>query len=350
MYSLGERMMGFENRYADLVGELTSTGYSSKVWTGLRAKDHFTGSMENNPIRDQLRAMLVNEIAPLFRDTTLEAQRAALDAIGGQAVLPANFMVGSGTLGGVPVEVLTPMRNERRVVLHAHGGGFSVGSRVSHRGLVGNIGEACRARVVLPEYRLAPEHPFPTPLDDMFSVYRALLASGTPAEQIVITGDSAGGNLAVALLLRARAANLPLPRAVILLSPWLDLTCSGSSYESRATVDPWIRREDLETFRDRYLQGVDPSHPLASPCFADLTGLPPMLIQVGDHEVLLSDSERLYERARAAGVDVTLEVQPEVWHVWHLMAPMLPDAVDAFERISSFVEARFAVQPVRIAS
>lgn len=304
----------------------------------------------NSMIRDQLRAMLIQEIAPRFAGTSLEVQRATLDAMGAQSELPANLMVERSVLAGVPVELLTPVQRERRVVLHLHGGGFAMGSAGSHRALAGRIGEACKARVVLPEYRLAPEHPFPAGLDDALAVYRALLTSGTPAEQILVTGDSAGGNLAVALMFRLRAAGLPMPRALLLLSPLLDLTCSGETMQTRAEVDPWLKPELFAPIVGCYLGGADLADPLCSPLFGNLAGLPPMLLQVGDHEILLSDSTRMAERAEAAGVEVELEVYPQVWHVFHLMAPMLPEAMQAFARMREFVDARFASQPLRVAS
>ncbi len=296
-------------------------------------------------IRDQVRTMLVTEVAPRFAGTSLEDQRAMLDEMGAQSELPAGMMVARGCLAGVPLEQLTPAQRERRVVLYVHGGGFAMGSCNSHRALAARIGAACRARVVLPEYRLAPEHPFPAGLDDMVAVYRALLANGTPAEQIVVVGDSAGGGLATSMLLRVRDAHLPLPRALVLLSPYLDLTLSGETLQTRADADPWLDPSLFGAMRDIYLAGVDPAGPLASPLNANLAGLPPMLIQVGDQEVLLSDSLRMQERARAAGVSVELEIGAELWHVWHLFAPMLPDANEAIDRIGAFVDERFADRP-----
>ncbi|MFV8751124.1 alpha/beta hydrolase [Nannocystaceae bacterium ST9] len=285
--------------------------------------------------------MLVDVVAPQFVGRSLEEQRAALDAMGSQAEMPAGMMVARSSLAGVPLEQLTPANRERRVVLYVHGGGFTMGSCESHRALAGRIGAACRARVVLPEYRLAPEHPFPAGLEDLVAVYRALLASGTPAEQIIVVGDSAGGGLAVSMLLRAREAGLPSPRAMVLLSPWLDLTCSGESMQTRADVDPWLRPDMCLAIRDFYLADADPSQTLASPLMAELAGLPPMLIQVGDHEILLSDAKRMAVRAWAAGIDAELQVSPDLWHVFQLFAPMLPDAVEAIERIGTFVDQRF---------
>lgn len=305
--------------------------------------------MEATQIRDQLRTMLIEQVAPKFVGATLEDQRAALDEMGSQADLPAGLMVGRSSLAGVTLEHLTPAIRERRVVLYVHGGGFAMGSCESHRALASRIGMACRARVVVPEYRLAPEHPFPAGLDDLVAVYRALLSTGTPAEQIIVVGDSAGGGLAVSTMLRARDAGLPMPRALVLLSPWLDLTCSGESMRTRADIDPWLNPSMCEAIREAYLAGTDPAHPLASPLAADLAGLPPMLIQVGDQEILLSDAERMFERARAEGIEVELEAYANLWHVWHMFAPMLPDAVEAIERVGAYVDSHFVAQAVRIA-
>ncbi|PRP90944.1 Monoterpene epsilon-lactone hydrolase [Enhygromyxa salina] len=264
-----------------------------------------------------------------------------LDAMGAEAEMPAGVAVERGTVAEVPVEWLTPTNEATRVVLHLHGGGFALGSCQSHRALAARIGVASKARVVVPDYRLAPENPFPAGLDDVVEVYAALLADGLRAEQIVVSGDSAGGNLALSTLLRAAARGLPMPRAVVLLSPWTDLTLTGESLETRAAVDPWLQPEMLEPMRETYLGGGDPADPFASPLWGDLSLFPPTLVHVGDHEILLSDSQRLVERAAAAGVDVELHVGQELWHVWHLFSPGLPDANDALARIGAFVEARF---------
>jgi acetyl esterase/lipase len=291
--------------------------------------------------------MLVTQIAPKFMGADVGVVRETLDAMGAAAEMPAGLMVERGTLAGVPFECLTPATHQRRVLLHAHGGGYSAGSCQSHRPLASQLGVAARARVVLPEYRLAPENPCPAALDDMVAVYRALLRAGTPAEQIIVSGDSAGGGLAISMLLKAREAGLPMPRAVVLLSPWLDLTCSGESIRTRADADPWLTLETLEAARNMYLGAADPATQPYAPFNTSLAGLPPTFIQVGDQEVLLSDSERFCQRARAAGVPVTLEVYPELWHVFQLLAPMLPDAVDAIARIGTYVDECFDAQLMR---
>jgi len=216
-------------------------------------------------------------------------------------------------------ELLTaPGVRDDAAVLYLHGGGYVIGSSRSHRHLAAAIGDAAKTRVLLPNYRLAPEHPFPAAVEDAVEAYRWLLDRMLIApERIVIAGDSAGGGLTVATLLALRDAYLPLPAAGVCISPWVDLTCSGSTYVTRADADPIVTREGVAAMATAYLGSADAKDPLASPLFADLQGLPPLLIHVGDDEVLLDDSVQLAERARKAGVDATLDVWPKMVHVWH---------------------------------
>lgn len=292
-------------------------------------------------VRDQLRQSLV-DVAPAFATSVpLEQQRQTLDAMGSAAEGPEGLQVSRRPLAGLNAEWLsTPGCQPGLAILHLHGGGYVMGSCASHRSLVGNIANACGVRAVVPEYRLAPEHPFPAGLEDAVAAYRALLDEGVAAEQIVVSGDSAGGGLALALLLTLREAGIPMPRAAVLLSPFTDLTCTGESLKTREGIDPWLSSTLLEPMIARYLGDHDRRDPRVSPVLADLSGLPPMLIHVGDHEILLSDSTRLAERARAAGVEVELQVWPELWHVFHLFAPALPEANDALERIGHFVRTQ----------
>jgi epsilon-lactone hydrolase len=187
------------------------------------------------------------------------------------------------------------------------------------------------------DYRLAPEHPCPAALEDAVAGYRWLLERGVRPEQIVIGGDSSGGGLALATLVRLREQGVALPAAGVLLSPWVDLTIAGPSIQTRAAIDPLVSPESLRLAAGYYLGGADPRMTLASPLYADLRGLPPLLIQAGDHEVLLSDATRLAEQARAAGVDVTLDVWDEMWHVWQAWAEILPEGQQAIERIGAFI-------------
>jgi epsilon-lactone hydrolase len=298
--------------------------------------------MEIATVRDQLRSVLIEEIAPRFRGTSLQEQRATLDAMGAQAEMPAGLAVERGFAAGVPVEWLTPTNATERTVLYLHGGGFSMGSCASHRNIAARVAVACCARSVVPEYRLAPEHPFPQGLDDILAVFESLLASGIPADQMIFAADSGAAGLAISTVLRGRERGLPAPGAMVLLSPWVDLTLSGDSHISRATVDPWLSQEILVAMRDAYIGETDPTDPLISPLLADLSGLPPMLVQVGDQEILLSDSSRLAARAIEAGVRVELEVWEAMWHVWHLFSPTLPEANRAFEQMGAFIDAQFA--------
>lgn len=297
--------------------------------------------MSNAAIRDQFRQMLSEQVAPAFRpEVPLEQQRQALEAIGAQAQLPDGVKVERGELAGMPAEWIGPADcSSDHVLLHLHGGGYVMGSCGSHRGLSAWIADSVGFQVVLPEYRLAPEYPFPAALDDAQSAYRGLLARGLTPSKIAIVGDSAGGGLALATLLALRDAGVPLPGAAVLLSPWTDMTLSGESLETRAAIDPWLEPGLLEPFSKLYRGDTETTDPRISPVFGDFTGLPPMLVQVGDQEILLSDSTRLVERAKAAGVELRLEIGPELWHVWQLFAPALPDANEALARVGEFVRA-----------
>jgi len=227
-----------------------------------------------------------------------------------------------------------------RVVLYLHGGGYVIGSPRSHRHLAAAIAGAAGASALLLDYRLAPEHPFPAAVEDATAAYRWLLDQATAPERIVIAGDSAGGGLTVATLLALREARVPLPAGGVCISPWVDLTCSGASYDTKAAADPIVRRAGVEEMARAYLGATPPRTPLASPLFADLRGLPPLLIHVGSDEVLLDDAVQLAERAKAASVDATLEIYDRMIHVWHWFLPMLDEAQTAVEAIGRFVRSR----------
>jgi len=240
-----------------------------------------------------------------------------------------------------PAEWLRPPSAEPgRVVLYLHGGGYVIGSPRSHRHLAAAIAGAAGASALLLDYRLAPEHPFPAAVEDATAAYRWLLDQAIAPERIVIAGDSAGGGLTVATLLALREARVPLPAGGVCISPWVDLTCSGASYVTKADADPIVERSGVEEMARAYLGATPPRTPLASPLFADLRGLPPLLIHVGTDEVLLDDAVQLAERAKAAGVDATLEVYDRMIHVWHWFLPMLDEAQTAVEAIGRFVRSR----------
>ncbi|HET8532528.1 MAG TPA: alpha/beta hydrolase [Methylomirabilota bacterium] len=227
-----------------------------------------------------------------------------------------------------------------RVVLYLHGGGYVIGSPRSHRHLAAAIAAAGQASALLLDYRLAPEHPYPAAVDDATAAYRWLLDQGIGPGRVVIAGDSAGGGLTVATLLALRDAGLPLPAGGACISPWVDLTFSGASYRTRAAADPIVTRAEIDEMARAYLGATAARTPLASPLFADLGGLPPLLIHVGSDEVLLDDAVQLAERAKAAGVDATLEVWDRMIHVWHWFLPMLDEAQSAVDGIGRFIGAR----------
>jgi len=234
------------------------------------------------------------------------------------------------------------------VILYLHGGGYVLGGCATHRNLAARLALAADARVIVPEYRLAPEHPFPIAVEDAAAVYEALLESGIFPSRLAVAGDSAGGGLAAALLLSLRDSRRPLPALAVLISPWSDLSLSGDSYRTRADLDPIDRVLPLRRMAQCYLgKHSDPKAPLASPIFGDLSGLPPMLVQVGDHEVLLDDATRLAQKARGALVDVELKIWPEMWHGWHLAAPALPEANEAISQAGAYVRARMTCRSLR---
>jgi acetyl esterase/lipase len=227
-------------------------------------------------------------------------------------------------------------------VLYLHGGAYVIGGVHTHRGLTGGVSRSSGARVLSVDYRLAPEHPYPAAVEDAVAAYGFLLEQGIRPEAIAIAGDSAGGGLTVATLLALREAGEPLPAAGVLISPWLDLSLSGETLKTKAAEDPLVTQDLLARTAEAYLAGADPTTPTASPLFADLAGLPPLLVQVGSAETLLDDSRRFAERAVAAGVDVTLEVWDEMIHVWHAFAGLLPEADQAVGGIGEYLRERLA--------
>jgi acetyl esterase/lipase len=224
-----------------------------------------------------------------------------------------------------------------RVIYYLHGGGYVLGSINTHREMVSRLSRAASARVLILDYRLAPENPFPAAVDDSTAAYRWLLSVGVDPARLVIAGDSAGGGLTVATLVALRDAGESLPRAGICLSPWVDLECVGECMVTKAERDPVLTRDISLMLAKAYLGDTDPRTPLASPIYADLTGLPPLLIQIGTAEVLFDDATRLADRARAAGVDVILEPWDDMIHVWHMFAAILPEGQQAIDRIGEFI-------------
>ncbi len=247
------------------------------------------------------------------------------------------------TAAGRPAEWtrVEPPGKADAAVLHFHGGGYVLGSPATTRTVTAGLARHSGLPVLAPDYRLAPEHPFPAAVADAVAVYSELLAGGLAPGRIVVSGDSAGGGLAMALLLRLRDRGLPLPAGAVGISPLLDLTLSSPSIDANLATDPQVTREFLETAVEHYLpSGADPKAPQASPVFADLTGLPPLLLQAGGDETLLDDSVRFGEAAEAAGVDVTVECWEAMMHVWHAYAPRFPEAEAAFAAIAAWIHVR----------
>jgi len=242
-------------------------------------------------------------------------------------------------VGGVSGEwQQASMGSADNVILYLHGGAYVIGSPASHRDMVGAIADAAQARAFIVDYRLAPETIFPGAVDDAVAAYKGLLENGEKAGKIIIAGDSAGGGLTMATLVSLKEQGIELPAAAVCLSPWADLTFTGDSMIVKNKVDAMLGRDSLSWFAGLYLAGQDASHPLASPIFADLSGLPPLLIQVGSQEVLLDDAIRLNKAAKQAGVDVSLEVWDGQMHVWHLMSAIVPEGKHAIQVIGTFVK------------
>ena len=241
--------------------------------------------------------------------------------------------------GGVPALWITaPNANRNRAILYFHGGGFVIGSNRTHSTMLSYLSRDAATRVLGLDYRLAPENPFPAQLEDAIASYRWLLSQGFQPENIVIAGDSAGGGLTISALVALRYLGEPLPAAGICISPWVDLQATGKTYESNASVDPSVSRDRTLNMAKVVLAGKNPSAPFASPLHADLSGLPPLLVQVGSVEVLVDDSKMLVEKAKAHDVKADLEIWEYMTHVWHQHAPFLPEALDAIQSIGSFVK------------
>jgi acetyl esterase/lipase len=285
---------------------------------------------------DAIRRMLVSKPRP----AGLAERRQRLDALGTQYTLPADVRVTSSNAGGFVAEwTETPTADPARVILFLHGGGFVSGSIASHRHMIAQAGREAGTRTLALGYRLAPEHPFPAALEDVVAAYRWLLAEGIRPSNIIMAGESAGGGLAVAALVRLRDAGDPLPCCAWCSSPWVDLSMSGSTMETKAADDPLISKTYLKELAALYLNGRDPSDPQASPIHAELRGLPPMLIQVGSAETLLDDALRLAAVAAAADVRVSLQVWPYMIHAWHLFYQQLGSGRRSLAEFGVFARA-----------
>ncbi len=291
---------------------------------------------------DELNVVLnmLKSNPPVGEDADILTLREGLEAMVGSFPPPKDITYTPTRAGGIPAEWAEAGDIEPdRALLYFHGGGYTIGSIATHRNLAGAISRASRTRVLSLNYRLAPEDPFPAAVDDAIAAYEALLASGFPPERLALAGDSAGGGLTAACLVALREREIPRPAAAVCISPWLDLSFSGESMVTLADIDPLVTKDGLQMMADAYLGDTDPREPLASPVFAELQDLPPILIQVGSAETLLDDSTRFAERAQVAGVHVELEVWQDMIHVWQSFSAILPEARDAVEGIGKFLRS-----------
>ena len=275
---------------------------------------------------------------PLDVGGDIAEQRAIFHEMIASVPLPDDVSAKQDELGGVPVVIVeTPNADPSAAILYFHGGAYALGSAPDSVGLAADIARRVGVRAISVDYRLAPEYPFPTAVDDAVAAYQALLDQGVAASRITFVGESAGGGLVAATLVALKDAALPQPASAAVFSPWADLSVSGASTVGKAGLDPALTPEALRTRARDYLGDRDPATPLASPIFADLTALPPLLIQVGSHEILLDDAVRLAARAAEHDVPVQLQVWPEVPHVFQAFAAILDDADHALNAAAAFI-------------
>jgi acetyl esterase/lipase len=298
-------------------------------------------SPQAEAVKDQLRLMREQVVGA---SPTLEEQRAAAEGFGALGAEPDGVRYEMTDAGGIgAMWVIPDGAADDAVLQYVHGGGYVICSLESHRKMVGHIAKAAGVKALHVDYGLAPENPHPGPVNDSVSAYQWLLDQGYAPGRLAIAGDSAGGGLTMATLLALRDRGIPLPAAAVPLSPWIDLEGTGESMDNRAEVDLLVSREALKGMVDHFVGGGDVRDPLAAPLYGDLTGLPPLYIQVGDEETLLDDSTRLAANARAAGVDVRLDVFPEMQHVFQMMCGVAPEADEAIERIGAWLRERLGI-------
>ena len=291
--------------------------------------------------RETLDAILRQSAFP--PDSDVEEQRQLLKALLSAQPLPAEVTVAAGALGGIPTaEITVDGIESRHVVLYFHGGVYVLGDAFLAADLASQVGRRASAKVISVDYRLGPEHPYPAAVDDALAAYQALLEDGTAPSDIAFAGESAGGGLAIATLVNARDNGLPLPAAALVMSPDVDLTLAGATMETKREVDRLLSPEALRARVTDYTAGQDAGLGLISPIFAELSGLPPLIIQAGSHEVLLDDAIRLAGVAASADVEVTLDITPGVPHVFQAYHPILEEAVEALERAGQFLSAQLA--------
>jgi len=286
---------------------------------------------------DAFKTLLAESLGEGGKARSVTQMREGYEALGSAFPPGDDWQCETVDARGVPAELSHCDGSGRSTLLYLHGGGYVIGSLITHRGLIANLARATAGHVLAIDYRLAPEHPFPAAVDDAVCAYRWLLESNCDQRSIVIAGDSAGGGLTVATLLKLKQEGLPLPAAGVCISPWVDMEAVGESMDRKASVDPMVQREGLLGMAGAYLAGADPRDPLAAPIYGDLTGLPPLLIQVGTAETLLDDARRLATAAITYGVDVDYQEWPDMIHVFQHFAAMISDGFRAIDRIGAFV-------------
>lgn len=298
---------------------------------------HTDSNIASSPV-EQAIARLKNIYRKWTKTTPIGQMRSDWDAAFATSLTAGKTVM----IGDICAEWIVPQTVTRNaLLLYFHGGGFRMGSAASHRDLIARIADASGCRVLAVDYRLSPEHRFPAPVEDAVAAYRWLRSQGARADDIAIVGDSAGANLALAAMLVLRKDGDDLPKAAVLMSPWTDLAATGASYATRTAADPVHQRGMVLALAKAYLGDHDPSDPLASPLYADLRGLPPLLIQVGDRETVRDDAVMLAEKAKAAGVQVKLEIWDGMIHVFQMFDAQLVEADQAVQSIANFLEMQF---------
>ena len=287
------------------------------------------------------RLVIKHVVAPQFRraGTSIPEWRRLVASYIKNQKIPVGTEIWPVLVDGIAAELVrAPIAQTDNVILYLHGGAFVMGSPATHRELAARLSAAANARVLVLDYRLAPEHPFPAAVQDAISAYRWLLDQGCTEKRLAIGGDSAGGGLTLQTLMALRDEKAPLPSAAFFLSPVTDwVRFDGESFSTRADIDPWITLEMCKFTASQYVGDNDPKTPLLNPTNVDLSGLPPLCIHVGDLEVLLSDSVRLAARARVANVEVELKIWPGMWHVFQSFAAFVPEARQSLDEIGRFV-------------
>ncbi|MGP4843866.1 alpha/beta hydrolase [Marinobacter sp. 1Y8] len=292
--------------------------------------------MQQDIIQRVLRTTMQALVKPILTPALpVSVQRTLIRQAYRASTPPRRTSFSSGSIQGIPYHQVTCNPNGRRAILYLHGGAYIIGSSETHRGITGHIAKATGCALFVPDYRLAPEHPYPAALDDALAMYQHLLALDYSPEEISVIGDSAGGGLAIALALRLKAEQLPLPSSLVVMSPWVDLTHQQLHVPD---AEPVLQLRWIQNAAKLYSNGMPLTDPLISPVYGDLAGLPPILIQVGSQEILLNDARRLAEKAKADGVSVTLTEHHKLWHVFQIHAGALAEANHAINAIARHIE------------